>query len=471
MISTLPYFVKVSLIHCFLYLFYLIALRQLKFFRWNRTYLLSAAVLSVLIPILPFPWPLPEATPSLDVEFDILPGLFLERELGASSAVVAGKSLILSTVMLVIYLAGVLLLAIRTALGMRRLFAIVKSGSKSSVGSTPVIRIPHRESFCFFETVVLGNLAGNTVYLHELAHARQRHWLDLLLAEIFIVVFWFNPVVWLWKQSLRQVHEYLADDFVLSTGVPVESYLQVFLQSINIEKPIGPVNKFSSQSLKQRITMMTNKEIPSNKKLLYLFALPVLALAFISFAQPSPTSTVTSIDRIIVIDPAHGGEDAGARSGSGITEKDVTLEIAKLISEVGTQRGMTIVLTRSADHSLSLKDRVAVPSNRKADVFVSLHAATDANPDVKGMQIFVSEENQRFVESKRLSAVLADELGGIARVVGVKSSPAFVLKSNTAPSAIIELGYLSNQADAVFVTDRGNQRAIAEKIVNALSKF
>jgi N-acetylmuramoyl-L-alanine amidase len=91
----------------------------------------------------------------------------------------------------------------------------------------------------------------------------------------------------------------------------------------------------------------------------------------------------------------------------------------------------------------------------------------------KGAGMYISEENRKFTDSKRIAAVLTKELDDINELGSpqVRNSNAFVLKHNHAASAILELGYFSDEKDAKFISDPMNQRRIAEKIVSALIKY
>jgi N-acetylmuramoyl-L-alanine amidase len=149
------------------------------------------------------------------------------------------------------------------------------------------------------------------------------------------------------------------------------------------------------------------------------------------------------------------------------------LAVAKLVQQLGKERGLNIQMTRTTDQQLSLQERVTVSANAKADVFLSLHVGFDENRVAKGVEMHVSEENAKYAESRRMATLLSSEFAHVKEFSKpvVKNSKAFVLKNNAAASAIVEMGYLSDDDNAKFISDATNQKMVAESIVNALAKY
>ena len=139
---------------------------------------------------------------------------------------------------------------------------------------------------------------GREILLHELSHIRHGHSWDIFLADLLIIVQWFNPASWLLKRAMRQVHEYQADEEVIKSGINAKQY-----QLLLIEKAVGKrlysmANSFNHSKLKNRITMMLKEK--SNKwnyaKCLYMIP---LALASVSlFAVPGVSSKMEEISNL-----------------------------------------------------------------------------------------------------------------------------------------------------------------------------
>jgi N-acetylmuramoyl-L-alanine amidase len=282
-----------------------------------------------------------------------------------------------------------------------------------------------------------------------------------------------NPVVWLYRKSLKQQHEYLADDYVLQHGVSQEEYLMCLLSSISHSNPVGPVHEFNSQSLKQRISMMSKEKLLRHPGIVYATILPLIALFFLSFSGSKPDEALPDGSNVFVIDAGHGGDDIGASSNSGVTERQIALNLARLVHEIGKAKGLNILLTRDRDQTLSLEDRLAFSSKANAEGFLSLHLGFDDSGANKGFKMYVSDENVKFAESKRLASLLSKDLSDIKELTlpQVANFNAKALKQNPTASVIVEVGCLSNEQDVKFVSEEVNQRKIAEKIVSALMKY
>ncbi|MBV8170016.1 MAG: N-acetylmuramoyl-L-alanine amidase [Alphaproteobacteria bacterium] len=219
--------------------------------------------------------------------------------------------------------------------------------------------------------------------------------------------------------------------------------------------------------------------------------------------------------RVIVIDAGHGGPDPGAISLSGVYEKAITLGIAQEIERQLTMTGRyKVVLTRSDDTFIRLRERVAIARQAQADLFLSIHADSLANHSIGGMSIYTlsetasdreaealaTKENKADIiagvdlrdethqvstilidlaqrETKNLSATLAmamiDEVGRDRRLLPQPHRFAgfAVLTAPDVPSVLIELGYLSNRTDEKELLDGGHRQRLGRGIVRALDRY
>lgn len=468
----LTYALKVTLFHGICYLFFRTVLQKSDQFSLNRAYLIGTLILGFIVPLVKVPAKGLSGSPII-AEITISSGSFME--VSSHSATTFSKTGIENFYLLfgIFYAIGVLFLTARSLMTLRWIFRVKAEGIPDPSTTPTIIRTEQPMSFSFINTIVLENTAHPAVLLHEKGHVAGKHWMDLILLELVCMLCWMNPIVWLYQRSLREQHEYLADRYVLRHGISQEDYLDCIFQSLARHEPIGLLNKFSSQSLKQRIVMMTKHQSLLRTKLVYVGIVPLLALLFFSFSEKTFPESQVGITRVFVIDAAHGGSDAGSVSASGLSEKQISLELAKLVLEIGKEKRLNILLTRTTDQQLSLRERVDFATKAKADLFLSLHLGSKNDGTRKGTAMYVSEENKKFEESRRMAAVLSQELDDIPELgnLQVLSSTALVLKHERAASAILELGDLSNEQDAKFISQTMNQRKIAEKIVSALSKY
>lgn len=168
---------------------------------------------------------------------------------------------------------------------------MIRKGQWIPVNDYVVILLPGQISpFNWWKYIVLSEsdyqLYAEEILTHELAHYHKRHSWDILFMEIVILFHWFNPVAWLLKKELQEVHEFQADNEVLQSGIDATRY-----QLLLVKKAVGAssytfANSFNQSKLKKRITMMCKEQ--SNKRArwkVWLF-LPVAAVILYAFAQP-----------------------------------------------------------------------------------------------------------------------------------------------------------------------------------------
>jgi N-acetylmuramoyl-L-alanine amidase len=198
--------------------------------------------------------------------------------------------------------------------------------------------------------------------------------------------------------------------------------------------------------------------------------------------------------RVVVLDPGHGGMDAGARNAA-VTEKDLTLTLArKLRSTLQTRLGVTVLLTRDSDTEMDNESRSAVANNNQANLFISLHAGFSPNKADSESAIFVMKENfgssvrttsgRLFLPwylgfrasqsaSLQIAKLLQDEL--TKAIPGWKfplhSAPLAVLSSTTMPSVLLEIGNLNNAVNAQTLVDPGFQNRLVNTIASGVQRF
>jgi N-acetylmuramoyl-L-alanine amidase len=221
-----------------------------------------------------------------------------------------------------------------------------------------------------------------------------------------------------------------------------------------------------------------------------------------------PGANFTSI-RTIAIDPGHGGDDEGAKSGNGAKEKDLALAVArKLKATIESRMGVHVLMTREDDRAVSIDDRTAAANNGKADLFISLHANASLRPSVGGASIstaFFDAESQssaRALAPERVaaasggsreiefvpwqvaqiphlqqSATLATILQQQFRnriplaVRPVESAPLRVLESANMPAVLIEMGYLTNVDQARLLAGAEFQNSLVQALFESIVRF
>ncbi|MDT0691834.1 N-acetylmuramoyl-L-alanine amidase [Salegentibacter sp. F188] len=168
------------------------------------------------------------------------------------------------------------------------------------------------------------------------------------------------------------------------------------------------------------------------------------------------------------MDVGHGGKDSGAIGINGIKEKDVALNIGLeiIMLNAKSETPLDIYLTRYSDTLISLSDRTKLAKALNADLFISLHCNHSHNPIARGIEVYVGKnESGNSKESVwfayQLQNQIKKQLGFKSR--GVKFSNFQVLREAGGfyPEALVELGFLSNDYEYVYLLDNRNTRELA----------
>ena len=175
-------------------------------------------------------------------------------------------------------------------------------------------------------------------------------------------------------------------------------------------------------------------------------------------------------NKTIVLDPGHGGRDYGTTGVNGTIEKELTLRTAKLLYDKLKASGANVVLTRKSDGYVSLSSRVSTAHYQNADAFVSLHYDSIVNDQsVKGITSYYYNSEK----DEPLSSAIHSQLIKYTNLNDRNSrfGNYFVLRENKQPSALFELGYLSNSTEEMTVISRDYQEKVSTAIFYGLAQF
>lgn len=197
-----------------------------------------------------------------------------------------------------IYFAGVLVTTALTVYSYIRMAKIIRNGEKrATADATIVVANTTVSPFSWGRYLVVSPVdADNRLIIeHELIHIRNRHSLDLIFAQLFIIFNWFNPVAWLMRRELSAVHEYDVDRRILNSGVKASDY-----QMLLIRKTVGPgfqsiANSLNHSQLKNRLTMMLKSKSKSARYLCAAALLPAALLAAAMTDFPAVASTIRNV--------------------------------------------------------------------------------------------------------------------------------------------------------------------------------
>ncbi len=231
----------------------------------------------------------------------------------------------------------------------------------------------------------------------------------------------------------------------------------------------------------------------------------------VSAGEASQPASLVEKRRHIVIDPGHGGEDPGARGRNGAKEKDVTLAAARALESILTARGYDVSLTRTGDSLPSLDARVEFARSRRADLFISLHADSGANPNLRGAAVYslsttgfdrarrIGDEhnwavsvdeaeeladpvnrvlrdlalNESVSRSRQFAKLLVPELekaGALLRRTH-RAAEFYVLLTPEPPAVLLEMGFITNADDERQLTNPAEQKKRMTAVARAIDAY
>ena len=355
MSAVLLYSIKSAIVLSMLYLPYMLMLRRESFFRFNRMVLLSILLLSLVLPLCNIPWmsldhqPVVQAAQLQMLELGIPVHVLPEVQVLAEKQEESFFTFSLFHLFTFIYIIGMVALLSMRLWQIARLQFGLKQGvlwHNDEQGVRIYCHSGDVAPFSWMRNIVINekdyNEAGREIVLHEMGHIQGRHSWDVVLLTLVQMLQWWNPLCYVLGISLRDVHEYEADNFVLEQGVSAQGY-----QLLLIRKAVGSgsyafANSFNHSLTKKRITMMKKSKSNPWMKSKALYVIPVAALALSAFATPK---FVAPIEETVTKLEGKGTENsANLQALEGKKEK---------IKDEGTS-GTTMMRVRGHDNAQPL---------------------------------------------------------------------------------------------------------------------
>ncbi len=182
-------------------------------------------------------------------------------------------------------------------------------------------------------------------------------------------------------------------------------------------------------------------------------------------------------DKVIVIDPGHGGKDAGAISiRDGVYEKEINLLISLQLKKILDKSDIKVYYTRLGDDKVFLKPRIGLANDVDSDFYISIHNNACPEEWPHGTEILYYDNEVKGIKNKNMADIFSEELGKAISLepqgtVEKHDDDVFVLNHSEVPSVLIEVGYLTNRHDMNYLSQESNQEAVAEGIYNGIMRL
>ena len=282
------YLLKVNAGIVFFYLFYKILCQYDTFFQWRRFSLLGFLIFSLLYPLVDIQDWVMEQPALHELADNYTAWLGDERMVDISTAgASATEGINWNTLLIYGYFLGVMVLSIRFLAQLTSTCWMRWKGKPTYLNGQRIISLPFEANpFSFFGWIFLylpelDEKNQDDILMHEQAHARQWHSVDVIFSEIVNIICWFNPFSWLLKSEIRLNLEFLADNKVTENMENYQSYQRHLLDLTHMDYRIGLCNNFNVSSLKTRILMMNRKRTHVVAYLKYAFFLPLIVALFL----------------------------------------------------------------------------------------------------------------------------------------------------------------------------------------------
>ncbi|MBC8111362.1 MAG: TonB family protein [Verrucomicrobia bacterium] len=313
----MTYLLQVNLYLTVLYGFYRLLLRNETFHQSNRIFLLSAVVLSLLLPVFQMDfvqsWFLTQKVQTIVQTADIQ-GFLLED---VAVKPVESPFFVEKVALSAVYFSGILVFFIGFLI---KIFHLQKQ-MRNPEGKSAF-------SFLGFRFVPENSIGRAIISIHEHTHAKQFHSADMILLELVCIANWFNPVMYSYKQSLKNIHEFIADREAIKHSDSASYAMLLFSQSFGVSTELAH-HFFDTSTLKRRIVMIAKTKSPKKALLKYGLALPLFVLmlvfssAFVSekadfqgLTQSISNFSTTHIDSVQVSGKIFSATDGKALPGA-----------------------------------------------------------------------------------------------------------------------------------------------------------
>ncbi len=300
------YILKMVLCSGLFLLFYFLFLQREKMHRFNRFYLLFAIATAFVIPLIPIPYFKSAVVNPVD-QFINLPATNITQHTLQTTPAATQPVNYLFYCLLAGYLCITVFLLFRFIKNITALYHTIKNNNKISYnGATLVLTEGHSATHSFLQYIFIDKYAFENAAIekeilsHELTHVKQKHSLDILLAEVLLVICWFNPFLFLYRKAIQLNHEFLADDAVVKTFNNTIAYQYLLLKKSSHTNGLQLTSQFNYLITKKRLLMLTKKTSPKIAVLKQFALIPLLAIAvFIfstkSFAQEPPAVKIKTL--------------------------------------------------------------------------------------------------------------------------------------------------------------------------------
>lgn len=294
----LTYLLESTICFTIFYTFYKYVFYQSTHFVWNRIYFYIVVIVSLIIPLVPFPFSLENHTAGNNL-------FMLNPADGTGLLVFANQStfwsyfnflsinpyLNLNNVLLVLYFSGFTRFLIVFVKNNIQITRLIQQSDIQYIDKYKIAVYKGKiTAFSWFNYIfvntdflALAQQEQNQIIAHEKIHARQKHSADVLVYELLEIFFWFNPYIRKSKQTLKNIHEYIVDSEIIHSN-DAQQYSNLLIKLSTARPGLSHINQFSKSPLRDRIWLMAFPTPERLRKLRFISGIPLMIAVLISYS-------------------------------------------------------------------------------------------------------------------------------------------------------------------------------------------
>lgn len=412
---------KINLVLLLFAAAYHLILRKLTFYVINRVFLLFGILFSTAYPFI-----------NLTAFFgdnDALPAFVPGLNQNVQALVRIDFFELMWQGLTLVFYAGMLFMAFRLLVQFISLRRVHRKSYPGLINSQKVRILNHEVSpFSFWQTIYVNPVLHkkedlNNIIEHEKVHVEEWHTIDIILTEISLVFYWFNPGVWLMKKAVRENIEFITDAKILKKGIDKKAYQYSLLDVGALQPSVAIVNNFNLSDLRKRIKMMNAKRSSKVNLTRYFFVLPVLLCVTLAFTidRKDVETKVLPLKRIF-IDALPSSKLVGKTYSKVLNKRKIVNQPRVVFNMQKSNLDTTAVdaVFKSAEDQTFLKDQERSKKGFSTHFFFStadtMH--TQEKPDVKNIVIRVKKSEDGRGASEILKSMNFIHLIGKSNISG-----------------------------------------------------
>ena len=372
----LIYLIKSTIYLALFYVFFMVVIRNTTFFRLNRWMLLLGTLVCMLLPCcnitideiegIQLPMQVLDEVlflKTFDYQIENTYINFPLQEISRQQSI-----FILPYLLIGIYMIGLLVYVMMVVRSFAEIWKLIKENPKQWINGCWLVVVSKKiSSFCWGNYIVMSeeDYKDNPfIMVHERMHYQCHHTFDIHFFTVIHAIHWFNPMVWIIRMELKQLHEFEADEGVINQGIDATQYQLLLVRKAVGKKLYTLAHGFNHTPLKKRITMMIQEKSKRWERLKWIVSVPVMMCAMLVFAQPTVKN---KLDQMLPVTNQENLEELK----SFFKQKRKIYEEAATMHEINGQRVQIVKQSQAHLFRVNKRNQILVGENGENEIYIS----------------------------------------------------------------------------------------------------